>query len=92
MRLMIRLRLAVSLCGLLTVPVRADDVADFTDALGKVATGVIVAEAYMSACEAPRRFRVSRVTALSSAQGSTRLPWKFSCPRFPASRRSTFKA
>jgi len=53
MRLMIRLPLAVLLCGLLTVPARADDAADFADALGKVATGVIVAEAYMSACEAP---------------------------------------
>ena len=50
---MIRLPLAVSLCSLLTVPALADDVADFMDALGKAATGVIVAEAYMTACQAP---------------------------------------
>ena len=49
---MIRLPLTVSLCGLLTVPALADDVADFMDALGKAATGAIVAEAYMAACEA----------------------------------------
>lgn len=50
---MVRLSLTVVLCGLLAVPALADDVDDFIDALGKAATGVIVADAYMSACQAP---------------------------------------
>ncbi len=48
---MIRLPMTVALCGLLSVPALADDAADFMDALGKAATGVIIAEAYMAACE-----------------------------------------
>lgn len=49
---MVRLPLTMSLWFLLTLPALADDVADFMDALGKAATGAIVAEAYLSACNA----------------------------------------
>ncbi|WEK03430.1 MAG: hypothetical protein P0Y65_14665 [Candidatus Devosia phytovorans] len=49
---MARLSLALSLCALMASPALADDAADFTDALGQAATGVIIAEAYMAACEA----------------------------------------
>lgn len=48
---MIRLPLALSLCALMAPLAAADDVAEFTDALGKAATGAIVAEAYLSACD-----------------------------------------
>jgi hypothetical protein len=48
-----RLPLALSISALLAVPALADDVADFMDALGKAATGAIVADAYMLACDAP---------------------------------------
>lgn len=48
-----RLPLALSIGALLTAPSLADDAADFIDALGKAATGAIVADAYMSACDAP---------------------------------------
>ena len=53
-----RLSAALSICGLLACPVLADDSTDFIEALGKAATGAIVAEAFMSACD--MRFPDSR--------------------------------
>lgn len=47
------LPLALSIGALLTAPALADDVADFMVSLGKAATGAVVAEAYISACDAP---------------------------------------
>jgi hypothetical protein len=49
---MIRLPLVMSLLTLIAAPGFADDTVDFMDALGKAATGMIVAEAYQSACDA----------------------------------------
>lgn len=48
---MVRLPLALLSCALLATPVVADETSDFMDALGKAATGAIVAEAYRVACE-----------------------------------------
>lgn len=48
---MIRLPLALSLLAMLAPPAFADDASDFMDALGKAATGMIVAEAYQAACD-----------------------------------------
>lgn len=45
-----RLLAALPLSALLALPTLADDAADFAEALGKAATGVIVAEAYIAAC------------------------------------------
>lgn len=47
-----RLRGLLALAPLLSAgPALADDVADFTDALNKAATGAILAEAYMAVCD-----------------------------------------
>lgn len=46
-----RLPVALALCALGVTSVLADDTAEFMDALGKAATGAIVAEAYQLACD-----------------------------------------
>lgn len=49
---MVRSALVLALCALIASPVFADDVANFTGALEEAATGAIVANAYMEACDA----------------------------------------
>ena len=46
-----RLALALALCAVLAPSALADDISDFTDALGQAATGAIVARAYIEACD-----------------------------------------
>lgn len=48
----LRLPIALSACALMVSAPLADDGTDFIDALGKAATGAIVAEAYEAACDA----------------------------------------
>nr|WP_314261616.1 hypothetical protein [uncultured Devosia sp.] len=49
---MVRPPLVLTLCALMASSALGDDAADFTDALGEAATGAIVAEAYIVACDA----------------------------------------
>ena len=74
-RLMRQACLAVSAVSLLALPTLADEAAGFTDALGKAATGVTLAEAYVAACDA--RFPESRQARQDAIAG-----WEHKVDRF----------